>query len=93
MASVSRVRPVLFVHPFDSFPGHRAIHIADIAPDRSELDGVGSLAHGHVLGADRDPVRIDGDAPREDLAPSDAEVVSPGDRIHYFPEEIVEIDV
>ena len=44
MASIPGVRPVLFVHPFDSFPGHRAINIADIAPDRSGLAGGGGLA-------------------------------------------------
>ena len=44
MASIPGVRPVLFVHPVDSFPVHRAINIADIAADRSGLAGGGGLA-------------------------------------------------
>jgi hypothetical protein len=44
MDSIPGVRPVLFVHPFDSFPAHRAIRIADIAPERSRLAGGGGLA-------------------------------------------------
>ena len=44
MASIQGVGPVLFVHALDSFPGHRAVNVADIAADRSRLAGSSGLS-------------------------------------------------
>ena len=60
----------------------RGRRIGPLRPaDGAEQDRIGRAARLDVLGPDRDAVRVDGDAPGEDLGPVDREPEPPPGRV------------